>query len=157
METMNLPRPSSIVAFERLYLASIAVTVLNFALFWSSKREAVMASAQIQAQPALAKLVMPIFFITVALVVLVSLLFWWLVARQGSVVGKWLVIVTESLGVLVQIPALLALLGGRANPVASVATELLATLLAVAGAAMLLRGDAQPWFARDADQPEPVA
>lgn len=142
-----MTRPSSIVAFERLYLGSIAVYLLNALVFWSTNRELMNSMSQIRSAPGLAELIGPIAIATLVVTVLISLLFWFLIVRKRSAVGKWLVVATEVIGVLMAVPALISLVSGTAPNPPGVALSLLATALAVAAAAMLFRADAKAWFA----------
>ena len=144
-----MTRPPSIVLFERLYLGSLAIYLINAAMFWTQSRDTVAAMPQIQANPAIAALVPPIMLGSLAVTVLFAILFWWLVARQRSEVGKWLVVVTEAIGGLFGLFALLQLVWGTAvNPTAA-AIGLLATALAVAAAVVLFRPDARAWFGEE--------
>jgi hypothetical protein len=148
-------RPPSILNFERLYLASIAVYVLGTILFWGQAREAALAAPQVQAAPAIATMVPGIMIGSLLLIVLASLLFWWLVARARSVVGKWLVVVTEAFGVLYALYLLIGLASGAAMT-GSIVVSLLATVLAAAAAVMLFRADATAWLNEDTPV-EPMA
>ena len=150
-------RPPSIVAFERLYLGSILLTVVNAIVFWSFNRNAIAAMPQVQESPGLAALINIMLVVSLAITVAVSLLFWWLVARVGSVVGKWLVIVTEGLGVLFAILPLLNLIRGHGANVPGTIVTLVCTALAAAAAAMLFRADADDWIAAREDEAAPVA
>ena len=140
-------RPPSIIAFERLYLGSIVLSIINAIAFWSFNRDAIAAMPQVQESPGLAALINIMLIVSLAITVAVSLLFWWLVARAGSVVGKWLVIVTEGLGVLFAIVPLLNLVRGHAANVPGTVVTLVCTALAVAAAAMLFRADVDAWIA----------
>ena len=142
----HMARPSAIVWFERLYLASIGIYVANALVFWSENRALMETVPQVRAAPALTGLIGPIAIATLAITVLGSLLFWFLVVRRRSAAGKWLVVVTEVVGVLAAVPAILALARGTAPNPPGVALSLLATGLAVAAAAMLVRSDAAAWF-----------
>lgn len=145
-------RPPSIVAFERLYLGSILLGIVNAIAFWSINRAAILDLPQVQASTGMTGMVDGMLIGSLAINVAISLLFWWLVARQGSVVGKWLVVVTEAIGLVMAILPLLRLLRGTAGNVPGTVLALVSTALAVAAAAMLFRADANGWFAaRDAE------
>ena len=145
-----MPRPSSIVSFERLYLGSTALYVINAALYWSATREIMASTPQAQANPAVVSMLGAIMTGSLALTVVVSLLFWFLVARQRSVVGKWLVVVSEAVGVLFAAVALLRLARGTSPNPPSVVMGLVSTALAVAAAVFLFRPDAKVWLGEDA-------
>lgn len=144
-----MSRPPSILLFERLYLGSILLYVVNAVVFWSTTRAMVLQSPQIQQTPALASMMVGIMIATVALMVAVSLLLWWLVARARSNVGKWLVVVTEAIGAVLALFSLLGIARGTAGNVPGIVLGLLGTALAIAAAAVLFRADARDWLAGD--------
>lgn len=113
-----MQRPPSIVLFERLYLGSLMLWAVNTALFWSRTREIMAQNPQLQANPQVAAIVAPLMIASLVATVGVSLLFWFLVARRGSVAGKWLVVVTEALGALFALIAILRLVQGRTPNIA---------------------------------------
>lgn len=152
-----MPRPSAITAFDRLYLASIAVYVIAGLAFWSTTRELALDNPAVQANASIAPLVGPIMAGSLIVTVLISGLLWWLVSRQRSVAGKWLVVVTEALGGLFGLWTLAQLAQGSSPNPAGTALNLVATALAVAAAAMLLRRDAAAWFDDHATMVEPFA
>ena len=150
-----MPRPAAITLFDRLYLASIVLYVLNAAIFWSQTSALATEMPQVQDNPAVASMVGGILIGTLVVTVALSVLFWWLVSRQRSEAGKWLVIVTEAIGALTGLWALVTLARGLAPNPTNAAISVVTTALAVAAAAMLLRADAQSWF-RD-HHAEPLA
>lgn len=156
MET-DLPRPPSIRAFERLYLASLLLYIVVTAIFWSRTRETMLSMPQMQANPDVAGIVGAIMIGSFAVTIGVALLFWWLVTRARSVAGKWLVVVTEAFGALFAVFALLRLVQGTADSVVGTMVSLLVTGLAIAAAVMLFRPDARAWFGEDATEQEPLS
>ena len=149
-----MPRPPSIILFERLYLGSLVVFLLGTAAFWSRTQaiaqEKIAAMPQAQANSAIGSIMTGTMAGTVVLVAAVSVLFWWLVARQRSAVGKWLVVATEVLGALSALSAIFTLVRGtNPNPPGAI-VQLVATLLAIAAAVLLFRPDTRPWFGEDA-------
>ena len=144
-----MPRPPSIIAFERLYLASLLLYIVVTAVFWSRTRETMLTMPQMQANPDMAGFVDAIMIGSFAVTVGVALLFWWLVARARSVAGKWLVVVTEAIGAVFAVFALLRLVQGVADSAVGSAVSLLVTGLAIAAAVMLFRPDARAWFGED--------
>lgn len=143
MESAPAPRPPAIVAFERLYLGSTLLYVIVSAVFWSQTRELMLA---FQGAQGVAGMITGIMVVTLLITLGASLLLWWLVARQRSVVGKWLVVATEVIGVIGGLFALLRLIQGSTPNAAQSAMTLVVTALAVAAAAMLFRADARAWF-----------
>jgi hypothetical protein len=149
-------RPPSIVLFERLYLGSLALYLINSAVFWSSNRAIAMSTPQVQASPEAASMVGVIMVASLAITAGISLLFWWLVARQRSTVGKWLVVATEVIGALFGLFALFQLVRGVAPNVPSAALGIVSTALAVVAAIVLFRPDATAWLGEeDAGTPQP--
>ena len=140
-----MSRPPSILLFERLYLGSTALYLINAVLFWAGAREAMLMTPQVSANPAIARLIPGIMVGSLALSVGLSLLFWFLVARRGSMAGKWLVVVTEGLGACAALLAIVRLLRGAPFGI-SIALGFIATAMAIAAAALLFRPDAQRWL-----------
>lgn len=149
-----MTRPHSILAFERLYLGSIAVSAIQAGLFWPQFRASMAAMPQVQNNATVASIMGGVMGMLLIAILLFSLLFWYLVARARSIAGKWCVVVTEAIGAVVAVPALLRLArNGTDNPT-SLALGLLATVLAIAAAAMLFRADAGTWLYADEDVAE---
>ena len=151
-------KPPSIRTFEGLYLGSIVLWALNTVIFWSRNQAMMASNPQFVANPQMVAIIQPIMIATVAITAVLSLLFWYLVARRASVVGKWMVVVTEAIGAIFLLLGLvrLATTGGVTAPVA---LGFVATVLAVAAAAMLFRPDTNAWFAigEDYDPVDPAA
>ncbi len=131
-------RPQSIVIFERLYLASVALGLLFTAQNWSA-REALLARNPTAAQfgwigPA-----------TTAVGLLIALALWYFVARRGSVVAKWIVTVFAVWAAVLLALYLfgLAAIDGRLVTILTGAAQ---NLLYVASAVMLHRADSRAWF-----------
>lgn len=141
-----MERPPSIVAFERLYLGSIAVYIVNAVIFWTANREMMNMMGRVRATPGLADLISPIMIVALLATVLVSVLFWYLVVRKRHVAGKWLVVVTEAIGAVLALLALGRLVGGTAPNPASILLGLVSTALAIAAAIVLFRPDARTWL-----------
>lgn len=141
MEGMGMERPASIRRFEQWYLDGIALSLVGWAVDWSAMQ------ARLAADPRTANF----GWMLGAMLVLstaVSLLLWFLTARRGSVIAKWIVVVLAGLSVvrlLVDLPALSA----GAMSVLSYAVGVATTLVNIAAAAMLFRADARAWFGED--------
>lgn len=128
-------RPSSIVTFERLYLGAILIGIVNTVIGWHQ------SMALLQAQPI--PLGAGFLYSMTAIGIIVPLLLWYFIARQGSVVAKWILVVLFLLGLLGYALAL-----SRGTLVAGVSTILgVVALLMQAGAIwMLFRPDAEAWL-----------
>ncbi|MEG3174831.1 hypothetical protein U1872_01205 [Sphingomonas sp. RB3P16] len=90
-----MQRPISIVWFERCYLGSLAVSLLNMAVQWPGL--IAKMSVQMESNPAAAQLgssfIPAALGIGAVLVIAVSLVLWYFTARQRSAVTKWIVTV----------------------------------------------------------------
>lgn len=133
-------RPPSILRFERLYLAAFGLNLIGWFLAWPQM------AATLARNPATARAtwVLPL---GLALSALVTLVLWRAVARGGSNVARWAVVVLAVLAVarlLLNVPALLA---GQLNVEAAV-LAVVATLLQAGAAATLFADDARAWFTR---------
>ena len=140
-------RPKSIILFERFFLAMIVVNLINgFANFNGTL-------AQIQASPQAAAMFGSGFLIsTIAIAALINLLLWYFVARRGSVIAKWIVVVFFGIVLL----TFVASLGALQFPLALIT---IAALICQAVAVyMLFRPDAVAWLRGDRpDAPDTFA
>jgi hypothetical protein len=131
-----MERPHSIVWFERLYLGGVALGLLNTVANWSAMQ------AQVAATPGSA--ILPPWFTiaTVAVGIAINLLLWFFIARQGSVVAKWILVVLYAIGL---IGVAMTLATGQRPPTLN-AFAALVFALQTAAVVMLFRPDAKPWF-----------
>lgn len=136
-------RPNSIVLFERLYLGSLVVGVVNLVLSYER------IVAQMQSDPAVAQLgwgagaVIVMFSLGMA----VSLVLWYFIARRGSSIAKWFLVAFTAIGLL-SLPTTLATATGPALIMAVVIN-----LMQLVAVVMLFRADAKPWFDHSASTP----
>lgn len=146
--------PSPIRSFERLFLLAL--------ILWAVGQVGTMAPriAQFEATPA-GHGRSWMLVLTMALVALVNVAIWYLVARRASATGKWLAVIAAAVSGLLVLVELMALIqpGGPALSYKLVA--LVASALTVASVVPLFRDDARAWFgeppARDHDGPETMA
>ena len=139
-------RPQSIQLFEKVYLASIAIGLVNAVLSWSQV-DAMLADPRMQA----AGVGTGTLVLGVVIGILVPLLLWYFIARRASNVAKWIYVVLTAVG-------LFGFLSALANPMAPKGLITLlgaaATGLQVYGAWLLFRPDAAAWFeSKGADGP----
>lgn len=132
-------RPPSIIMFERLFLASLALSAIQFFIGYDAM------IGEMEREPALQQLgigggvLTGIFVVGMA----IYLLLWFLIARKASSVAKWILVVLSALGVLA---FLVSFAGGQ------VTFDLIAMLgaayyaLAIAALVFLFRADANAWF-----------
>ena len=131
-----MERPQSIIWFERCYLGSVAVGLLNTATSWSLIQEQIAATPNSEMLPGW-------FFgamITVGFAI--NLALWYFVARRGSVVAKWIVTVFFAIAL---IGLLRAANADSASPTFN-AFAVVALVLQAVGVFMLFRSDSKPWF-----------
>lgn len=129
-------RPQSIIMFERLFLASLALSLVTLALGYE---EMVAALAE---DPGLQRLGLGSGFLIGMVVASYALylLLWRLIARKGSKAAKWIFVALTALGVLSALPSL-------AGPWDLLALVTLAVYALEVGAAIFLfRPDAVAWF-----------
>ena len=131
-------RPASIVWFERFFLASLVLGLLSTMINWSAISTAAQAT---RGAPGL--VASPIFMIVImAISVGFSLLFWYFIARRGSKIAKWILVVFFVIG-------LLSLPGVLRNPLygtGMVAMAMINYLLQFAAVVCTFRADTHDWF-----------
>ncbi|HET9509647.1 MAG TPA: hypothetical protein VFO80_00720 [Sphingomonas sp.] len=140
-------RPKSIELFERCYLGGWAVGLVNTLINWSNVRQ----DARVVAA---AEQVGTWYLPTItAIGLIIPLVLWFFIARKGSVVAKWIMVVLTAIGVIG-----LALAFARGDyPVALAGLlGLVGVVLNIAAAAMLFRPDAKLWFGETPTQ-DPAA
>lgn len=141
-------RPNSVILFERLYLASLAIMAINFFLSYDG------IVAQIQRDPAMERLgwgagmAISIYAVSLA----VSLLLWFFAAHRRSVIAKWILVIFAVIGVL-SLSGTFSTISGT-----QLIAPLLVTALQVAATILLFRADAKSWFAGNGqDEADPAA
>lgn len=141
-----MERPVSIIRFERCYLGSLLVGLMNTALLWNGMMERI--SAKLAGNPAVAPFgpafVLASMAFGVVLVVITSLLLWFFVVRKPSIVVKWIVTMLFAYNLVTSLLRLTT--SGTASGVPS--AILVATALALNGLAVwqLFKPDARAWF-----------
>lgn len=136
-----MPRPRSIIRFEKLYLASFVLSLVGWATTWS------ILSARLSADPRTAGY----GWLLPAAVVLgsaITLVLWYLAARRASVVAKWFVVVLTAVAVLRFVFNGPAIMRGLMTP-GELALSIGTLALSVAAAACLFAEDARAWFGED--------
>lgn len=141
-----MARPSSIVAFERLYLGSFVVWVIGLVVFWAQFQHNIAVSAA-HAPGTIGRIMPGIANTMVLLVGVVTLLLWYLVARRASRAAAWVVIITEAFSLLSTLYSLVHLVRIGHGYQANGWVNLVASIMAIAAAVMLMRPDARAWLA----------
>lgn len=130
-------RPRAIQLFDRLYLASIALSVIATIIGWDS------LVAQAQSVEGAEQMAAMVTGGVAAVVYVIELLLWYLVARRGSVVAKWLVIVLFALNLWGVLDTVSWAMQGSLAAVLTLAS----IVVQAVAIAMLFRPDARDWFA----------
>lgn len=130
-------RPQSIILFDRLFLASLALALVNAVLSYGT------LVAQVEADPTLAGMGEPLVITVAVLSLLIPLVLWYFIARRASNIAKWLLVVLIAVGVFfgnysfengLNLPAVLGLV---------------VTLMQVVAIVILFRADARAWLEGD--------
>jgi asparagine N-glycosylation enzyme membrane subunit Stt3 len=122
-------RPQSIVNFERCYLGAFVLGLVNTALAWSATR------AMFDASPQAAMLGGWFLTATTLIGFAITLALWYFIARKGSAVAKWIVVVS-----------LFALLMGTYPAGLSGAIGIFNTVLQAVAVSFLFKPDTKGWF-----------
>ena len=140
-------RPQSIELFEKVYLASIAISLVAVAVGWqrltaeSHARLATVSEGTVQG----------VLIGTAALVFAISLLLWFLVARKASNVAKWSLVALTAWGVY---SLLKEIVFSTVPKELDLALNAVSTLLGVYAVWLLFRPDAVAWLkSKGADGP----
>ena len=131
-------RPQSIELFEKVYLGSIALGLVNTALSWG----ALTASLKTVGDGAM-KMGPGVMVGSIVIGLVISLLLWFFVARRASSVAKWIFVVITAIGVF-------GVLSSLANPLTpkglTMIGGMIATALQVFAAWLLFKPDAVAWL-----------
>jgi hypothetical protein len=132
-------RPPSIVLFERLFLASLALSVVNFVLGYDAML------AELDRQPGMRQLDLgaEIAVGTMVISLAIYLLLWFFIARKASVVAKWILTIFTAFGVVAQVYRV-ATVGFAIDVNAVLGIAYYA--LAIAAVVYLFKPDAEAWF-----------
>lgn len=136
-----MPRPASILTFERCYLGAWLLGLVNLALTWGARVE----TASIGAGGAMSSGTLAGTLIAGVVVGgIIALVLWYFVARRASTVAKWIVVVFYVFGVL---GILANLARGTFAPGLGGVLEIVGLVLQTIAVVMLFRPDAKAWFA----------
>jgi hypothetical protein len=129
-------RPPSILMFERLFLGSLALSVVSYFVNYESMLR------DLETQPGVAELGLGSGFAigSMAVGLAIYLLLWFFIARKASSVAKWILIAFLALSVI-SLPAMVMALWDL-----GVVLGLAVYALEVAAAVYLFRDDAAAWF-----------
>jgi len=129
-------RPQSIIMFERLFLASLALGVLGFLLSYQQVADVAANDTGMR------QLGLGTGFLigVVAISYAVYLLLWYLIAHRASNAAKWILVVFTALGILLALP-------GLAGPwTSTLVLSVVVYALGILAVIHLFRPDAKAWL-----------
>lgn len=132
-------RPHSITMFDKLFLGSLALGVVNSLLSYGQMRDVIAAD------PMLAGSGTGFIIGSIVFSLGLSLLLWYFISRRASNVAKWILVVFTVLGLLF-LPSSLGMFGTL-----STVLTLAVTALQIAALVFLFRPDAKAFFAGRAE------
>lgn len=126
-------RPKSIIWFERLYLVALAASTGSVLYYYKPLREHALAIGVSPSGPIAA----------VIISILVSLIFWFTIARRASNVMKWILVVLTGISMLgfLQFPDWIESYG-----MGYALSSLFVLILSLVSTAFLFRQDAVVWL-----------
>lgn len=134
-----MTKPDSIVLFDRLFLGSMALGILNFVFEWSKTKAALVNSPEIAA----AGLGTGFIIATFVGGMILNLIIWYFISARASKIAKWIFTVFFVVGLLFILTSLNNPLGPKGIALAG---TLVITALQGAATYMLFRPDAIAWF-----------
>ncbi len=132
-------RPPSIVMFERLFLASLALSVISFLVGYEATMD------ELARQPGMAQVGFgsEILIGTMVVSTAIYLLLWFLIARKASNVAKWFLVAFTAIGAATLLYSLAAL---GLNTDLNAIMGYVYYVLAVAAVVFLFKPDAVAWL-----------
>jgi Na+-transporting NADH:ubiquinone oxidoreductase subunit NqrE len=140
-----MTRPHSIIWFERVFLGSMLLGLVNSALTWSTIND------QVAATPGAALLGSNFLIGTIAVSVVINLLMWYFIARRGSNVARIIWTVLFAIGLLGVVAVFM-----QPTPATMKIVPLINFTLQAVGIFLLWRPDAKPWFAPNKENLENI-
>ena len=138
-------RPASINLFEKLYLAAIALGIVEVVFGWSG----LVAEARARL-PQAREMAETVAATSAVVGILISLLLWFFVVRRPSVIAKWIVVLFAAISLYSLLGAVVA--GG--SSAMRIALGFAGTVLQVFAAWLLFKPDAKAWLeSRGAEGP----
>lgn len=146
-------RPQSIIRFERAYLASVLVWLVNLVVGWDTKMGAIRRDPRFGGNPQMVAMGETMMIGVSVAGLLLSLLLWYLAARRGSEAAKWILVVLLAFSTIGLVSALLQV---AAVGALSLALTVLAFALNAYAVWMLFTPEAKAWMSgapEEAEQP----
>lgn len=130
-------RPSSIITFERAYLFSLFIGLIESLFTWGAGIE------RLEASPEFRSIARPFMIVVLVAGFGIGVLLWYLVARRASTITKWFLVVLTVIGVAA---TLIELSTGGVPLDATLVVSLVATALTIFAVIQLFRPDAIAWL-----------
>lgn len=140
-----MTRPHSIIWFERIFLGSLLLGLVNSVLTWSTLTD------QISATPGASMLGSNFLIGTMAVGIVINLLLWYFIARRGSNVARIIWTILFAIGAFGIIGVFL-----QPTPVLMKIAPLVSFALQAIGVFLLYRPDAKPWFSPNKENLENI-
>ena len=143
-------KPPAIVRFERYWFASTLFWLIGTRLAWDRTQQALRLNPQTIPVAGWAQ------WAVIGLVVVTTVLLWYLVAHRASVVAKWLVVALAVVGAGRLLLTLFTLITSANPHPLSQGSFMISAALTIASATMLFQDDARLWLGEevgDAEEP----
>jgi hypothetical protein len=140
-----MTRPNSIIWFERVFLGSLLLGLVNSVLTWSSM------TAQMAATPGAGMLGSNFLIGSMAIGIIINLLLWYFIARRGSNVARIIWTVLFAIGIFG-----VAAMFFQPTTLSMKAAPLISFALQAVGVFLLYRPDAKPWFSPNKENLENI-
>ncbi len=140
-----MTRPNSIIWFERLYLGSVALGLLNSLFNWSRLTE------QVAATPGAGMLPGGFLIGSMIFGIVINLLLWYFIARRGANVARIIMTVLFAFGIIG-----VFMMFFQPLPLAMKAAPILSFALQAVCVFLLWRPDAKPWFSPNKENLENI-
>ena len=140
---IDMHKPPSIARFERYWFASTLFWLVGTRLAWDRTQNALRLNPQTIPVAGWAQ------WVLIALVLVTTLLLWYLVARRGSSVARWLVVALAVIGAGRLLLTLFTLVTSANPHPFSQGCFILSAAFTIGSAAMLFRDDVRLWFGDD--------
>ena len=132
-------RPHSIIRFERFFLASLVLSLINMIISFSHSMKLLNADPIIGGTNYAAVMLI----LTLGISLGIQLLLWFFIARKASNVAKWILVVLTVLGIVTSIPSLGAL---ASQGIGILTIAVIITSLQIIAVIHLFRPDAKAWL-----------
>lgn len=140
-----MTRPNSIIWFERLYLGSMALGLLNSLFNWSR------LTGQVAATPGAGMLPGGFLIGSMIFGIVINLLLWYFVARRGANVARIILSVLFAFGIIGVV-----MMFFQPLPFSMKAAPIISFVLQAIGVFLLWRPDAKPWFSPNKENLENI-